>query len=140
MAVALTTVCVSYKAEAIRGIHSEADDYRIALFTSAAALDEDTEAYSASNEVSGQGYTAGGNLLTGFAVATGSGKAWLDFDDTSWNPATITARFALIYNATQAGNPAVAVMDFQEDVTATNGPFDITFPTADADSALIRLN
>jgi hypothetical protein len=86
--------------------------FKIALFTSAATLDATTTAYSVTNETSGTGYTAGGNTLTISTNPTSSGTtAFLDFADTTWSTASITARGALIYLADGGTNPAVAVLD-----------------------------
>src|SRR5210317_303724 len=114
--------------------------FKIALYTSSATLSASTTAYSATNEVSGTGYTAGGNTLTIAANPTSSGTtAYLDFADTTWSSATITARGALIYLANGSSNDAVAVLDFGSDKTATAGDFTIQFPTADASNAIIRI-
>ena len=115
------------------------DVFKIALFTSAATLGATTTAYSTTNEASGTGYSAGGNTLTISQVPTSSGTtAFLDFADTTWSSATITARGALIYKS-GGGNPAVAVLDFGSDKTSTNGDFTIVFPAADASNAIIRI-
>ena len=114
--------------------------FKIALFTSAANLSAATTAYSTSNEVTGTGYTAGGNTLTISTVPTSTGTtAFLDFSDTTWTSSTITARGALIYLANGGTNPSVAVLDFGADKTSTAGDFTIQFPTADAASAIIRI-
>lgn len=114
--------------------------FKIALYTASATLSASTTAYSASNEVTGTGYTAGGNTLTISTVPTSSGTtAYLDFADTTWSDATITARGALIYLANGTTNPAIAVLDFGADKTSTAGDFTIQFPTADASSAIIRI-
>lgn len=114
--------------------------FKIALFTSTATLDATTTAYSASNEVVGTGYTAGGNTLTISQVPTStSTTAFLDFADTTWTTATITARGALIYLANGTTNPAVAVLDFGSDKTSTAGNFTIQFPVADATNAILRI-
>ena len=132
-------IATSFKAEILQGIHDSADTYKIALYTSAATLDATTTAYSATNEVSGTGYTAGGQVLSGFNVTTSGTTAILDFTtDPSWANATITARGALIYNSSKT-NKAVYVLDFGSDISSTNGVFTVTFPTPDAVSALIRL-
>ena len=91
---------------------------------------------------SGTGYSAGGNTLTNVTPTTSSTTALVDFADTTWSSSTITARGALIYNSsTTAGsaNRAVAVLDFGTDKTTSSGDFTITFPTADASSAIIRI-
>lgn len=133
------TVCTSYLEEILQGIHLAADTYKLALFTSAASLDADTTAYATTEEVVGTGYIAGGVTLTGFDTAQGSGKAWLDFDDASWETATITARYGLIYNASRS-NKAVGIIDFGSDKIATAVTFTVQFPVADATNALLRLN
>ena len=114
--------------------------FKIALFTNAATLDAATTAYTTSSEVTGTGYTAGGNTLTISQVPTSTGTtAFLDFADTTWSSATITARGALIYLADGGTNPAVAVLDFGSDKTSTAGDFTIVFPAADASNAIIRI-
>ena len=113
--------------------------FKIALFTSAATLGAATTAYATTNEVSGTGYTAGGNTLTISANPASTGTtAFLDFADTTWSSATITARGALIY---QSGgtNPAIAVLDFGSDKTSTAGDFTIVFPAADSSNAIVRI-
>lgn len=113
--------------------------FKVALYTSSATLSAATTAYSATNEVSGTGYVAGGNTLTISTNPTTSGTtAYLDFADTTWASATITARGALIYLANGGTNPAIAVLDFGADKTSTAGDFTIQFPAADASNAIIR--
>ena len=114
--------------------------FKIALYTNAATLGATTTAYSATNEVSGTGYVAAGNTLTISANPASTGTtAFLDFADTTWSTATITARGALIYLANGGTNPAVAVLDFGADKTSTAGDFTIVFPAADASNAIIRI-
>ena len=137
-------MCTSFKVELLDGVHNfdtGGDTFKIALYTSSATLGASTTAYTTSNEVSSSGtnYTAGGNTLTVSQVPTSTGTtAFLDFADTTWSSATITARGALIYNSSQS-NKAVAVLDFGSDKTSTNGDFTIIFPTADASNAIIRI-
>jgi len=131
-------VCNSYKQEILAGVHLSGDTYKIALYTSAATLSKATTAYSATNEVSGAGYTAGGATLTGFANGLDTDTATLDFADASWPSATITARGALIYNSSRS-NKAVCVLDFGADITSTNGTFTVTFPAATAGAATVRI-
>ena len=128
----------SFKAEILQGIHDSADTYKIALYTSAATLGAPTTAYTATNEISGTGYTAGGQALSGFSVTTSGTTAILDFTtDPSWENATITARGALIYNASKA-NKAVMVLDFGSDKSNSEGTFTIRLPLPDATNGLIR--
>src|SRR5436309_3328143 len=112
------SICVSWLEEIQLGIHRSSDTYKIALYTSAASLDHTTETYSSANEASGAGYVAGGKILTGFATGRSGKTAWTDFSDVSWPNATITARYALIYNASQ-GNKAVKTIDFGADKTSS---------------------
>ena len=136
-------VCTSFKVALLDGemdFSSDTTDvFKIALYTSSATLGASTTAYSATNEVSGTGYSAGGNTLTISTNPTSSGTtAFLDFADVTWSSATITARGALIYKS-GGGNPAVAVLDFGSDKSSTSGDFTVVFPTADASNAIIRI-
>ena len=137
-------LCTSFKVQILGGDFDfstgTAQTFKIALYTSAATLSAATTAYSATNEVSGTGYSAGGNTLTISTTPTSSGTtAYLDFADTTWTTATITARGALVYLANGLTNPAVAVLDFGADKTSTSGDFTIQFPTADASNAILRI-
>lgn len=137
-------MCTSFKVALLNGEMDFSSDtsqvFKIALFTSAATLDASTTAYSTTNEVTGTGYTAGGNTLTIAANPTSTGTtAFLDFADTTWTDATITARGALIYKADGVTDPAVAVLDFGADKTSTAGDFQVQFPTADATNAIVRI-
>jgi len=141
-------MCTSFKVELLNGIHAfgttvvrgatTADTMYMALYTSSATLDATTTAYSATNEVSGTGYVAGGQALTTVAPTSSGTTAYLDFNDETWTSSTITARGALIYNSDQS-NKAVAVLDFGADKTSTAGDFTVVFPTADASNAIIRI-
>jgi len=136
-------MCTSFKKALLDGEMDFSSDttqtYKIALYTSSATLGASTTAYSATNEVSGTGYTAGGASLTVVAPSTSGTTAFLDFNDVTFSSATITARGALIYSDSAAGDPAVAVLDFGSDKTSTAGDFTIQFPTADASNAIIRI-
>jgi hypothetical protein len=137
-------MCTSFKVGILDGdfdfSSGTAQTFKVALYTSSATLGATTTAYSATNEVSGTGYSAGGNTLTISTNPTSSGTtAFLDFADTTWSAATITARGALIYLADGVTDPAVAVLDFGGDKTSTAGDFTIQFPTADATNAIIRI-
>jgi len=132
-----TAICNSFKREILEGVHETGDVYKIALYTSAADLDKTTTAYAATNEVVGTGYTAGGATLAGYASALAGDAAYIDWADPSWENASITARGALIYNATQA-NRAVAAYDFGVNVSSTNGTFTVTLPPPGA-AAVVRV-
>lgn len=136
------TMCTSFKKALLDGemdfSSNTSQTFKIALFTSAATLNADTTAYTSSNEVVGAGYTAGGNTLTVVAPATSGTTAFLDFSDTTWSSATITARGALIYQS-GGSNPAVAVLDFGSDKSTVADSFTVQFPTADASTAIVRI-
>ena len=151
-----TAMCTSFKSELLQGIHNfhngsgggtttttgTGNTFKIALYTSSATLSASTTAYATTNEVSGTGYTAGGNTLTNVDPTTSGTTALTDFSDTTWSSSSITARGCLIYNSsTTAGsaNRAVAILDFGADKTSTSGDFTIQFPTADASNAIIRI-
>jgi hypothetical protein len=138
-------LCTSFKVALLNGEMDFSSDtaltFKVALYTSSATLGASTTAYTVTNEVSGTGYTAGGEEITISTNPTSSGTtAYLDFSDTTWSSATITARGALIYNANGTTNPAVAVLDFGADKTSTAGDFTIVWPTADASDAIIRIS
>ncbi len=135
-------MCTSFKKELLEAVHnfknSGGDTFKIALYTSSASLGAATTAYSTTNEISGTGYTAGGNTLTRVDPSSSGTTGFTDFADTTWSTATITARGALIYNDTDS-DKAVAVLDFGADKTSTAGDFTIQFPVADATNAIIRI-
>lgn len=110
--------------------------YKIALYTALANIDATTVAYTAVNEITGVGYTAGGEVLTPIAPGLSGTTAFVSFNNVTWSPASFTANSALIYNATT--NAAVCVLNFGSDKTATNS-FTITFPVNDASTAVIRI-
>ena len=130
------TQTTSFKAELYEGIHNLlTDEIKIALYTAEANLNEATTAYSSDNEVSGTGYSPGGVVMSGITINTSGYTAYVGFNDVVFN-ASVTARCALIYNNTVAGQPSLAVLDFGSDKTSTN--FTITMPANTATSALIR--
>jgi hypothetical protein len=134
------TLPTSFKVQLLNAQQNfTSNTFKMALYTSSATLDAGTTAYTASNEVVGTGYTAGGNTLTVTVTPTSSGTvAYISFADTSWYTATFTARGALIYNTSQA-NAAVAIFDFGSDKSVVGGTFTVTFPAATSTSAVIRI-
>jgi len=137
-------MATSFKQELLQGVHnftaSTGDSFKLALYTNSASFTAATTAYTSSNEVSASGsYSAGGGALTNVTPTTSGTTALTDFNDITFTSATITARGALIYNDTAAGDPAVVVLDFGTDKTSTAGDFTVVFPTADASNAIIRI-
>lgn len=137
-------LCTSFKAEILRAVHdftaSTGHTFKLALYTNSASFTAATTAYTATNEVSGTGYSAGGATLVSVTPTTSGTTAFCDFADVVFSSSTITARGALIYNSSAAGNPAVAVLDFGSDKSSSNGDFTITMPTADATDAIVRIS
>jgi hypothetical protein len=137
-------MCTSFKKELLQGTHnftaSSGNTFKLALYTNSASFTAATTAYTTSNEVSNSGsYSAGGGALTNVTPTSSGTTALTDFADLEFTSATITARGALIYNDSAAGDPTVAVLDFGADKTSTTGTFTIQFPTADATNAIIRI-
>ena len=137
-------MCTSFKQELMTATHnfsaSGGNEFRLALYTNSASFTSATTSYTASNEVGNSGtYAAGGGLLTNIQPTSSSTTAFTDFEDISFTAATISARGALIYNDTAAGNPTVCVLDFGSDKTSTDGTFTIQFPSADITNAIIRI-
>ena len=129
------TQTTSFKLELYTGVHNlSTNTLKVALYTASADLNEDTTAYSATNEVTGTGYVAGGIALTGVTISSSDYTAFVNFSDAVFN-ASVTARCALIYNVTQ-GNKSIVVLDFGSDKTSSN--FTIVMPATSASSALIR--
>ena len=136
-------MCTSFKKELMTATHdftaSTGNTFKLALYDNNASFTAATTAYTATNEVSGTGYSAGGGTLTNVTPTTSGTTAYADFADLTFSTATITARGALIYNDTATGDPSVVVLDFGGDKTSTAGDFTIVFPTADASNAIIRI-
>jgi hypothetical protein len=131
------TMTTSFKVELPKAVHNLlTDTLQMALYTSGATLNADTTVYTTSNEVVASGYTAGGVVLTGVTINTANNVAYISFDNPVFN-AALTARGALIYNAT-AGNKSVAVLDFGADKTSS-ATFTVTLPTNTNDSAILRI-
>jgi len=140
-------MCSSFKQELLQGKHdftnSTGHTFNIALFTSSATLGASTTDYSTTNEVTGTGYSAGGQALTNVTPSLDGTTAITDFADSTFSTATITANGAMIYNTTTGGGSSttdsVIILAFGGDKTSTAGDFTIQFPTADASNAIIRI-
>ena len=133
-------MCTSFKEDLFNKLQDlDSDTIKIALYTSSATLNAATTAYATTNEVSGAGYTAGGVTLAGSTVDISGTTAYVDFNNPEWTSATFTARGALIYNDTTAGNNSVAVLDFGGDFTVSSGTFRVVFP-APGTTAIIRID
>lgn len=113
----------------------DTDTIKVALLSNTYTPDQDAHNYYddvASHEVSGTGYTGGGSTLTGKTNTynTASNVVVLDADDVTWSSSTITARYAVIYDASPATNatkPLIGYVDFGSDQSSSNGNFTITW-------------
>ena len=133
----LQGMCSSFKQESWLGVHDlDTDTLKLALYTAAADLSQATTVYTATGEVVGTGYIAGGIPLVNVQVLLSGTTAYVTFDNPVFANASFVCRGGLIYNETQA-NRAIAVLDFGADKTA-NGTFTIQLPAATAASALLR--
>ena len=132
----IQTQTTSFKAELYQGIHNlTSDTLYMALYTGYANLGPSTTVYSAANEITGTGYTAGGVQVTGATVSTSGYTAYVNFNNVVWLNSNFTARCGLLYNQSK-GNKSICVIDFGSDKTMTN--FTITMPVNSATTALIR--
>lgn len=130
----------SFKVDILEGKQNIASDtLKMSLYTAYATLNQDTTAYTSDNEISGTGYTAGGQTLSNVTINSGSNTVYVSFSNVVWNPAQFTTRGALIYNATKS-NASIAVLDFGSDKIQTgNNTFTVTLPPDTESSALIRI-
>lgn len=122
------------------------DTLKAALYLASATINASTTAYSASNEVSGTGYTAGGVTVTNATAPTStntSATAGVAFFTPSasivYTTVTLSTAFdaVLLYNSTQS-NKAISVHTFGSQ-TITAGTFTLTMPANSTSAALIRL-
>ena len=140
------TATTSFKVELAQGLHNfgptSPDTFKIALFNGTASLSAATTQYTAgmTGEITGTGYTAGGNTLVISQSPTSAPSgtvAYWSFENVDWTPATFVVRGALIYNSTN-GDKSVACLDFGSDKTATTS-FTIVFPPVNNTSAILRI-
>lgn len=111
----------------------DTDTIKVALTTSTYTPNQDTHDYfnDVTNEVSGTGYTAGGNTLASKTITydDANNVIVLDAADTTWASSTITARYAVVYasTGTASTSPLIGYVDFGSDQSSTNGNFTITW-------------
>jgi hypothetical protein len=133
----------SFKQEMLQaGQNLATDTLKMALYTAFSDIGPLTTVYTATNEVTGTGYTAGGVAVTGATISTqttgpDAGTVYVDFNNVSWPGASFTARGALIYNVTRS-NKSVAVLDFGSDKTFSSVSNTVVMPENTATTALIR--
>jgi hypothetical protein len=152
------SMCTSFLGELLSATHNfssanpahtanTADTFKAALYVTTATINAATTAYSATNEVSGTGYTAGGIAVTNAtnpsstnSSATAGVGYWTPSGNLVYSTVTLTTAFdtVLIYNSTQS-NKAVSVHTFGAQ-TITAGTFTLTMPSNTTTTALLRLS
>jgi len=113
----------------------DSDTIKVALLSSSYTPNQDTHDYFddvSTYEVSGTGYTAGGQTLGSKTVTydAATNVIILDAADTTWTSSTITARYAVVYDDSGASAGAKALIgyvDFSSDQSSTSGNFTITW-------------
>ena len=145
-------MATSFKGELLNAYHNfsatnpartinTADSFKAALYLASATVNATTTAYSATGEVSGTNYTAGGVAITSWNAPTTSGTTGYTTPTASITYTNVTLSTAfdcvLVYNNSQ-GNRAVSAHTFGSQ-TVTAGTFTLTMPTNDSTNALIRL-
>ena len=126
----------SFHAKALnKEINWTSDTIKVALVGSAYSPNQDTHDYLddvIANEVTGTGYTAGGQALASKTLTydAANNVTVLDAADVTWASSTITARYAVIYDdagATNSQKPLLGYVDFGSDQSSTSGNFTITW-------------
>lgn len=135
-------VCTTFINELPQGLHNlqaGGNVYKVALYDNSATLNASTTVYSTTNEITGTGYTAGGEIVTSVTPVTSGTTSLLDFADAAFAAVTISnVGGALIYNSTN-GNRAVVVLEFNSVVAATAKTLNIIFPGATVSTAILRI-
>lgn len=111
----------------------DAENYKVAMFTNTLTpnFDADPSSYSATNEVSGTGYTAGGNTLVSTTLVASGGNLTYDAADSTWTTSTITnARGAIIYADALVPKANIVAVNFGADYSTTAGTFTIQWNAA----------
>ena len=152
------SMCTSFLGELLSSTHNfssanpahtanTADTFKAALYVTTATLNASTTAYSATNEVSGTGYTAGGVTVTNATNPSSTNSSttagvgyWTPSASIVYTGVTLSTTFdtMLLYNSTQS-NKAVAVYTFGSQ-TITAGNFTLTMPSNTTTTALVRLS
>ncbi len=145
-------MATSFKGELLNAYHNfsatnpartvnTADAFKAALYLASATMNATSTAYTATGEVTGTNYTAGGVAITAWNAPSTSGTTGFTTPTASITYTTVTLTTAfdavLIYNSTQT-NRAVSVHTFGSQ-TVTAGTFTLTMPANAAATALIRL-
>jgi hypothetical protein len=137
------TLTTSFKVQILTATHdftpSTGDVFKMALYLPTASIGADTTVYTATGEITGTGYVAGGIALTSITPTSTGTTAFTSFSDATFTGVVDSSiAGALIYNSSKS-NKTVAVLDFGSTKTSTVAvPLVITFPTAASTTAIIR--
>jgi hypothetical protein len=145
-------MCTSFKQDLLNGLHAfgssvvraatTADTFKMALYLASATMNAATAAYTATGEVSGTGYTAGGAPVTNATPpsTSGTGALWTPSANVSWAGVTLATSFdtALLYNNTAAGKNSVSVHTFGAQ-TITAGTLTLIMPADTTGNALVQI-
>jgi hypothetical protein len=144
------SMCTSFMGELLTATHnfttSTGNTFKAALYLASATLNASTTAYSATGEVTGTNYTAGGITVTNGTSPTATNSSttagvayWTPSASLVYTTVTLSTAFdtVLIYNSS-ASNKAVSVHTFGSQ-TVTAGTFTLTMPSNTTSTALLRL-
>ena len=136
-------ICTSFYTGLLNGdFDFGVDTFKMALYDDTATLTAATTAYTTSGEITGTNYTAGGATVT-VAVTTQSTQngtvVIVTPSNGVWAAATFTARGAMIYDDTAAGNPAWAILDFGSNKSCAASTFTVQTPAATANAGFMVL-
>lgn len=116
-------------------IDFDTDTFKVMLTTSTYTENKDTHDFrdDVTNEVTGAGYTGGGNTVTvTVTLDTANDRVDISLGGTTWPNSTITARKAVYYKSRGGASSAdelIAVNDFSSDVISSNGTFTLNAST-----------
>lgn len=134
MAVTAKWYGIGLRALAGKAVDFDSDTIKVSLHTSTYTPDQDVHDFQAdlTNEVTSDGYTAGGATIANCSLTyTGATNVLkFDGDDVTWTGVTLTARYAVVYDSTPgaaATNPLLLYVDFGEDKAASAANFTITW-------------
>jgi hypothetical protein len=144
------SMCTSFLGELLTATHnfttSTGNTFKAALYLASATLNASTTAYSATGEVTGTNYTAGGVTVTNGTSPSSTNSSttagvgyWTPSASLVYTTVTLSTAFdtVLIYNSS-ASNKAVSVHTFGSQ-TVTAGTFTLTMPSNTTTTALLRL-
>jgi len=156
------SLCTSFMSELMLGQHQlgtstlvsrtsltapTTDTVKAALYLVSATISAATTVYSATGEVTGTGYTAGGVTVTNATAPTSTNSSatagvayWTPSASITYTTVTLATAFdtVLLYNSTQT-NKAISVHTFGSQ-TVTAGTFTLTMPSNTTTTALLRLS